>query len=89
MKIRPTGLPTETLPPKPREVSKPQEGEVDVRVAFSKAARALAAQSESTEEPVDLERIQRLRDQIDAGTYEIDDLALAKALIEKELQWKP
>ena len=87
MKIRPTGFPAETLPPKPREVTKPKEGEVDVRVAFSKAARALAAQS--TDDLVDLERVQRLRDQIDAATYEIDDLALAKALIEKELQWKP
>ena len=87
MKIRPTGFPAEALPPKPREVTKPPEGEVDVRVAFSKAARALASQS--ADDQVDLERVQRLREQIEAGTYEIDDLALANALIEKELRWKP
>lgn len=89
MKIRPTGLPTETLPPKPRDVAPPKgkESEEDVRVAFSKAARALAARN--LDDRMDIDRVQRLRERIEAGTYEIDDLALARAMLEKELQWKP
>ncbi|MCS6912315.1 MAG: flagellar biosynthesis anti-sigma factor FlgM [Myxococcales bacterium] len=89
MKIRPPGLPTETLPPRLRDVAPPKgkQGEEAVLVAFSKAARALASQN--LDDRVDVDRVQRLRERIEAGTYEIDDLALARAMLEKELKWRP
>lgn len=89
MKIRPTGFPVETLPPKSRDqaTSAKEEDEVDVRVAFTQAARILSSQQ--PEDRIDMERIERIRTQIAAGTYEIDDTALARALVEKELKWRP
>jgi flagellar biosynthesis anti-sigma factor FlgM len=88
MKIRPTTYAAEPLHPKGREVEVQKKApEVEVRVQVSQAARLLSAAR--TEDPADLEKVQRLREQIEAGTYEIDDMALARALFEKELQWKP
>lgn len=86
MKIRPTGIPIEPLPPKVREVQKTDD-QSEVRVEFSQAARLLA--TGHADDRVDMEKVNRIREQLEAGTYEIDNQALAKALIEKELQWKP
>jgi flagellar biosynthesis anti-sigma factor FlgM len=89
MKIRPTQFAAEVLPPRLQKVAPPKEEQepADVRVAVSAAAKALATRE--PEEPVDAEKVARLRALIEAGTYEIDDQALAQALIDKELRWKP
>lgn len=86
MKIGPSSpvntapLPTAKKPPR-RQMSG------DVQVDVSQTARLLA--DSRGEAPVDLERVARLREQLRAGTYEIDDQRLAQALIQKELAWKP
>lgn len=88
MKIRPTTYAAEPLSPKGREVEAQKKApDVEVRVEVSQAARLLSAAR--TEDPADAEKVRRLREQVEAGTYEIDDMALARALFEKELQWKP
>lgn len=52
------------------------------RVEISELGKYLSKVN-SKEETMDMEKINRLKQQIDSGTYKIDSRALAKKIIEK------
>ncbi len=84
MKIRPTEFSPKAPTPSARGARKEQEGAEDT-VAFSKASRLLLTGSEA--DRFDAAKVASLRAALSNDTYRIDDIKLAKAILQKELSW--